>query len=112
MIEHDFGVRNNVITTRNPQANAIIERVHGTIGNMIRSFEVNKSTERNPWQAILAAVMFAVRTTVHTTLQATPAQLVFGRDAIMNIPFKADWRMIKQRKQEQIKRDNDQENAK
>ena len=112
MIELDFGIKKNVITTRNPQANAIIERVHGTIGNMIRSFEVNKSTDRNPWAAILAAVMFAVRTTVHTTLQATPAQLVFGRDAIMNIPFEADWKIIQLRKQERIKKDNERENAK
>ena len=112
MIQLDFGKKKNVITTRNPQANAIIERVHGTIGNMIRLFEVNKSTNRNPWAAILAAVMFAVRTTVHTTLQATPAQLVFGSDAIMNIPFEADWKIIKLRKQERIKKDNEQENAK
>ena len=36
---------------------------------------------------------------MHTTLQATPAQLVFGRDAILNVKFEADWNLIKQRKQ-------------
>ena len=113
MIKEDFGAVKAVITTRNPQANAVIERVHGTIGNMIRSFELNKSTtEENPWPNILAATMFAVRTTVHTTLQATPAQLVFGRDAILNIPFEADWQLIKRRRQERIRRDNERENAK
>ena len=30
----------------------------------------------------------------------------------MNFPFEADWHMIKQRKQEQIKRNNKQDNAK
>ena len=89
LIENDFGIRKKVISTKNPQANAIIERVHGTIGNMIRSFEVNRSTDKNPWKNILAATMFAVRTTVHTTLKTLPSQLVFGRDAILNIPFEA-----------------------
>ena len=36
MIENDFGICKKVISTKNPQANAIIESVHGTIGNMIR----------------------------------------------------------------------------
>ena len=71
---------------------------------MIRSFEINKSTDTDPWDAVLAATMFAVRTTAHTTLQATPAQLVFGRDAILNIPFEADWQLIKMRKQERIRK--------
>ena len=112
MVKNDFGAVKAVITTRNPQANAIIERVHQTIGNMIRSFELNESTEEDPWKYVLAATMFAVRTTVHTTLNATPAQLVFGRDAILNIPYEANWKLVKLRKQERIKRDNQRENAK
>ena len=47
---------------------------------------------------------------MHTTLQATPAQLVFGRDAIMNIKFEADWNLIKQRKQALIDKNNEREN--
>jgi hypothetical protein len=33
----------------------------------------------------------AIRSTYHTTLQATPCQLVFGRDMIYNIAFRANW---------------------
>jgi hypothetical protein len=33
----------------------------------------------------------AIRSTYHTTLQATPCQLVFGRDMIHNIAFRANW---------------------
>ena len=50
--------------------------------------------------------------TYHTTLQATPAQLVFGRDAILNIQFEANWNLIRERKQRLIKRNNQRENAK
>ena len=47
----------------------------------------------------------------HTT-QATPMQLVFGRDAIINTKFIADWDYIRQRKQNIIHNNNERENAK
>ena len=56
--------------------------------------------------------MFALRATVHTTTQATPMQLVFGRDAILNVQFEADWEYIKNRKQQTINYNNRKKNAK
>ena len=38
--KNDNGVKVKPIMTRNPQANAIVERLHQTIGNMIRTFEL------------------------------------------------------------------------
>ena len=76
---------------RNPQANAIVERIHQVIGNIIRTFELetNYMDKDNPWKGILSATAFAVRSTFHTTLQSTPGQLVFGRDMIFDMPFLA-----------------------
>jgi hypothetical protein len=114
MVEKDYGVKRRPITTRNPQANSIIERIHQTIGNMIRSFQIGKMEvdEDDPWSGILAAVMFATRATYHTTTQATPAQLVFGRDAILNTKFDANWAYIRNRKQQVINQNNQRENNK
>jgi hypothetical protein len=114
MIEKDYGIKKKPITTRNPQANSILERIHQTIGNMVRTFQINKADldENDPWSGILAAVMFATRATYHTTTQATPTQLVFGRDAILNTKFEANWRYIRQRKQELINQNNQRENKK
>jgi hypothetical protein len=42
----------------------------------------------------------AIRSTYHTTLQATPCQLVFGRDMIHNIDFTANLNKIQKRKQD------------
>ena len=39
-------------------------------------------------------------------------QLVFRRDAIMNLTFDANWRLIKQRKQNLINQSNSKENSK
>jgi hypothetical protein len=113
MVKKDYQIKIKGIPTRNPQANAIIERVHQTLGTVIRTFQVHDAhlDEDDPWSGILAAAMFAIRATVHTTLQATPSQLVFGRDAIMNIKFDADWRLIRERKQSIVKQNNKSENA-
>ena len=54
--------------------------------------------------------MFSVRATYHTTLQASPMQLVFGRDAILNIKHVADWEHIRKRKQLRINHNNMREN--
>ena len=54
--------------------------------------------------------MFAVRATYHTTLQASPIQILFGQDSILNIIHVADWEHIWQRKQERINRNNKRKN--
>ena len=54
--------------------------------------------------------MFAVRATYHATLQASLVQIVFGRDAILNIKHVADWEHIWKRKKLWINHNNMQEN--
>ena len=78
MCQNDYGLKRKPITTRNPQSNAIIKRIHQTIGNLIRTFDESNIINNDPWSGILAATMFAVRATYHTTLQAYLMQLVFG----------------------------------
>ena len=114
MVTKDYGIKKKPITVRNPQANAIIERVHQTIGNIIRTFELetNFLDNNDPWAGILSATAFAIRSTYHTTLQASPGQLVFGRDMIFNIKHVANWQTIKQRKQNLIRLNNIRENSK
>ena len=114
MLEQGYGITRRLITTRNPQANSILERAHQTIGNILRTFQVNnhKLEQNDPWSGILLAVIFAMQSTVHTTMQATPMQLVFGRDAIMNLTFDANWQLIKQRKQNLINKNNANESNK
>ena len=112
MVTQEYGIKRKPITKRNPQANAILERIHQTLGNIIRTSNKTNLDDNDPWSGILTAAMFALRSTYHTTTQATPAQLVFGRDAILNTKFVADWRYIQQRKQRIIKQNNQKENAK
>ena len=89
MIKEDYGIKAKPITVRNPQANAIVERIHQVIGNIIRTFELedNYLDEDDPWKGILSATAFAVRSTFHTTLRQTPGQLVSGTSTSQIIRF-------------------------
>ena len=108
MVQNDYGIKVKLITVRNPQANAIIERVHQVIANMIHTFELedNYLDKDDPWSGILSATAFAIHSTYHTTLNATLGQLVFGRDMIFNIKHIADWEAIRQQKQKIINENN------
>ena len=88
----------------------IIEHIHQTMGNIIRTFDVSNIINNDPWSGILATTIFAVRAIYHTTVQASPMQLVFFRDAILDIKHVADWENIWQHKQLQINQNNKREN--
>ena len=110
MIKEDYGIKARPITARNLQANSIVERVHQTIGQMLRTHQIQHSENIvNPFKGVLAAICFAVHA---TTLHASPTQLVFGRDHIMNIKYEADWQHIKYLKQKMIDKNNKLENKK
>jgi hypothetical protein len=84
------------VTIINPQANAIIERVHKVVNDILRSFDLKNNNENleeqedNPFDYFLQSTAWDIRSTYHTTFQATPRQLVFDRDMIHNIAFKAN----------------------
>ena len=110
----NYGLKGKPTTAYNPQGNSILERVHQVLGNAFRTFEMEKRELEGPnkWEPFCTAVAYAIRSTYHTTLQATPGQLVFGRDMILPIKHKADWAMIAQRKQDIINKSNRRENSK
>ena len=54
--------------------------------------------------------MFAIRATYHTTLQASKMQLVFFRDAILNIKHISDCEHIRLQKQKRIYCNNKRKN--
>jgi hypothetical protein len=67
--------------------------------------------EKDPWGPFLASVAYAIRGTFHTTLKATPVQLVFGRDMVLPTKFMADWGAIEQQRQKETGPNNKRENA-
>ena len=104
LIEQEYGIGTNPDSSRNPQANVIIDRTHQWLGNLIRSFNLHDTyiDDYEPWMVILNAAEFAVQDKCHRTKQKSPGQLLFGRDMILPINHIANWRLIPQHKQAQI----------
>ena len=98
-----YGVKSKLTTVRNPQANGILERTHQVIGNLLRSTRLMSQdlSTLDAQQELLAPVTWAINSTYHTTLQATPGQLAFQRDMIMPTTYLANWATIQHRRQEQ-----------
>ena len=92
-------IKDTPTTSRNPTANAICERMHQTVGNVLRTL-VHQNPPRGMRQAkdlvdeALAVAQHALRCAVHTTLGSSPGALVFNRDMFLNIPLMADWQML------------------
>ena len=105
---HNYELKEKPTSGYNPQSNGVVERVHQVLNDMLRTFELEhkKLNSKEPWKQFLAAAAFAIRATYHTTLQATPAQLVYGRDMLLPIKFNANWAQIKMRRQQEIARNN------
>ena len=115
-LREEYGIKLKLITTANPQANAIVERVHQVIGNMLRAFDLEDCyllpPPMDPLEGIISAISFAIRSTWSTTMRATPGQLVFGRDMLLNIKHVVDWHYMQTRRQKIASENNARENAK
>ena len=55
---------------------------------------------------------WAICSTYHTVLKASPGAAIFGQDMLFNIPFVADWRKIGEQRQSLTDRGNQRKNAK
>jgi hypothetical protein len=99
---------------KNPQANSILECTHQVIGNLLRSscLIAQDLDTVSAQQELLMPVMWAINTTFHTSLKASPAQLAFSHD--MNLPTSvaANWYTINSRKQAQSQSTADAKNRK
>ena len=70
-------------TVKNPQANAICERMHQTTEDMLRTYlyqhrPQNFQEFQDLLYSALASAIFGLRSTIHTTLKQTPGALAFN----------------------------------
>ena len=109
------GIKDVTTTIKNPQANAICERLHQTISSNLRAI-LHHHPPQNPSQAndvivtCYAAAAYASKTAIHCTLNISPGALVFHRDMILNIPLITDLQQLHTRQQtlidEQLRQNN------
>jgi len=108
---HRLDIESVPTTVKNPQANALCERMHKTCGDQIRTlvFEnppENVETILELVDTVLAAAQRALRITINRTVGMTPGAMVFGRDMLLPIPVLTDFNLIRQRRQTMIDENN------
>ncbi len=71
-------------TVKNPKAN-FVERVHQTLGNMLRTTELDQHTldPNGPFTGILANCAWAIRSSVDAITKRKAAQLVFDETCFL-----------------------------
>ncbi|KAL3801987.1 LOW QUALITY PROTEIN: hypothetical protein HJC23_010331, partial [Cyclotella cryptica] len=100
-------------SAKNPQANAIPERVHQVIMTMLRTTELNMAATvvASDIDVFLTNAECAIRSTYHTVLKASPGAAIFGRDMLFDVPFLADWTKIGEHRQHQTDLNTKRENC-
>jgi hypothetical protein len=108
-----YGIKRKPTMIKNPQANAICERVHQVLGTMMRTSELDMADSIEPADidVFIDNAAWAICSTYHTVLKASPGAAIFGRDMLFDIPFVADWKQIGDYRHHQTdcsyKREND-----
>jgi transposase InsO family protein len=101
------GIHGVPTTVKNPQANAICERMHQSITNSLRALlhtnpPQNVESAHLLMDTALQTAAYATRVATHGTLKISPGAMIFQRDMILDIPIIADLELLRQRRQAAI----------
>jgi hypothetical protein len=95
-------VKRKPTSIKNPTANAILERIHSVFTNMLCTAKINmaESVNASYINIFLSDAAWAICSTHHTVLKASPGAAIFGQDMLFDIPLIADWKKIGEHRQQ------------
>jgi hypothetical protein len=107
-----YGIKCKPTSIKNPTANAILERIHAVFTNMLHTAKLNvaKLVNASDINIFLADAAWAIRSSHHTVLKASPGAAIFGQDMLFDILFIADCKKIGEHRQELTDRNTAREN--
>ena len=73
-----LGIKQLPTSPGHPQCDGLVERFNRTLKSMLSKLVENKGRD---WDRLLGPVLFAYRTTAHSSTGETPFYLLYGRDA-------------------------------
>ena len=84
-------IRDVCTTAKNPQSNAVCERIHQIVGNILRTLlnvelPQNIVNTKEYVDEALSIAMHTMRAGIHSTMGSSPGSLTFNRDMFFNIP--------------------------
>jgi hypothetical protein len=74
-----YGIKRKPTTIKNPQANAICERIHQVLGTMMDTAELDMADSVDPADidTFIDNAAWAICSTYHTVLKASPGAAIF-----------------------------------
>ncbi len=94
------------------QANAILERIHAVLGNMLHTSKLDTAelVKASDIDIFFSDTAQVVCSTCYRVLKSPPGAAIFGQDMLFGIPFTADWQKIGEHRQRLIDFNNACEN--
>ncbi len=104
-----YDIKRKPLSVKNPQANVILERIHTVVMNMLCTAVIDMANSVKPSDidVFLSDATWAVCSTNHTVLKASPGAAIFGWDMLL---FIADWKKIGEHRQQLTDLNTTQEN--
>ncbi len=78
-----------------------MKHIHAVLGNILRTSKLDmaETMKASDIDVVLSDAAWAVRSTYHTVLKASPGAAISGQDMLFDIPFIADWQKIGKHRQ-------------
>ena len=98
MLRH-HGIHMIPTSVKNPQANAICECLHQTIGNVLRPLlhgypPANFDQSAMLIDTALQTAAYSAHAAIHSSMKISPGALVFQHDMLLDIPIIADLHLL------------------
>ncbi len=84
-----YGIKRKPTRIKNPQANTILECLHQDLAQMLHTSELDmdKTITPDDVDVFLDNAAWAIHSTYHTVLKASPGAAIFGLDMLFDILF-------------------------
>ncbi|KAL7484109.1 hypothetical protein ACHAW6_009750 [Cyclotella cf. meneghiniana] len=105
-----YDIKSKPTTVKNPTAQSVIERLHLTLGDNLRTSIYSDNDWQDDIDHLIQAVAWALHTTTQSNIPYNPGQLTFGMDMIFCQKIKVDWQLLKEKRRLQAIVNNDKEN--
>jgi hypothetical protein len=96
-----YGIKRKPTSIKNPTVNAILERIHAVLTNMLRTAKLDMAelVNASDIEVFLSDAAWAIPSTHHIVLKPSSGAAIFGQDMLYDILFIADWKKIEEHRQ-------------
>jgi len=114
LLQH-YGIQNVTTTVKNLQANSVIERMHLSLGQLLRSILAEAKISNNDQHSnflhsfidsALSSSIYDINSSINTTTKVSPGVFVYQRDMVLTITCVTNYEIILKKKQLRIQQNN------